>query len=469
MKKKRIITKIRQASLILLATLFLALSQAHPASADLSPDDVQALLNNWPAWVVGDTLTPACNAITINAVNGGDNNNKGSWSSGQQPPYILETFMIEVLKDIAQKRGVSQQDILTEEHVIALVAFAIGEGGDINNHDIFNPLNTGINAPDLASTEHNASGLQSFKSFDAGVEANARVMTGKNQRRLSDILIQPDSTAQEFMKALTYFNQYPGNKLWAEASLPPHADSYYQQRLQLVSQVRKNYTKLAALVIGTPELEFQTGKTVPSKLQFHPEGSEAFTPAVSEGDACPEDTTSDSAVQGNFFQTISKYAWPTYHDAPYFTYKPEYQAAVKAAQKRGDYVGGGAHPGIDCGGFVTLVFHDSGTDKNYNGYHSNVVAQQRWLDNHPKQYEKKTDITGAGDLHPGDIFINSDASHTYIFVGDKLGKNFKGNAASASFSTTGRSWRTPMASNAYGFRDATWYRPLMLNKTDTTI
>lgn len=445
--------KIFQGIIALLSIAVMMVSQTVPTKAALTPDDVQSILNNWPSWVAGDNL--GCSFSAEGAVSTPAGANSGSWNSGLQPPYILEQFMIEVLKDIAQKRNVSQEDILTEEHVIALVAFAIGEGGDINNRFLFNPLNTGLNAPDLLAPgwEHNQSGLQAFKSFDAGVEANARVMTMPNQKRLSDILIERDSTAQEFMRALTYFNEYPGNKLWAEASLPPHADEYYQQRLLLVGQVRKNYDKLAGLVIGTDKFEFKENMILPSKLQFHPEGSGPFSV-----DSGSEDCSGSGSVigSGDLMQTVVKYAWPEYHKAPYFIMKPEYQTAVQAAQKRGDYVGGGIHPGIDCGGFVTLVMHDSGVDPDYNKYKSNVVAQRRWMNDHPERYEKKTDITNPSQLQPGDIFINSDASHTYMFVGSI--PNFKGNAASASFSTTGASWRTPMASPAYGFSDATWYR-----------
>ncbi len=237
-------------------------------------------------------------STTVSSSTGGDTN-AGSWNSGLQPPYILEQFMIEVLKDIAQKRGVTAQETVTEEHVIALVAFAIGEGGDINNQDIFNPLNTGINAPDLTvNGEHVTNGKQSFKSFDAGVEANARVMTGQNQRRLSDILIQPNSNAQQFMEALTYFNRYTDNKLWAEASLPPHADSYYQERLRLVNQVRRNYPAAAALVIGTPELEFQTRHIIASKLQFHPASSTNKAPADTASATSAAQTASCACTTG---------------------------------------------------------------------------------------------------------------------------------------------------------------------------
>jgi N-acetylmuramoyl-L-alanine amidase len=717
------------------ALIMTVVSPVAPAFADLSQDDVDAIYNNWPAWVAGDDILCAGAASIANDPGGSGDPSKGTWDSGQQPPYILETFFIEVLKDIAQKRGVDPSNTVTEEHVVALVAFAIGEGGDINNHDIFNPLNTGIYAPDLASTAHNASGLQSFKSFDAGVEANARVMTGTNQRRLSDTLIKKDSTADQFMYALTYFNKYPGNKLWAEASLPPNDASYYQDRLSLVKQVRRDWAGTAGLVLGTPDFEFKTKTTYPSKLVFHPLGASAgglnsgtattsndqqcqcgqapstagnnnvividpghsgnsitvtdpstglkdadypnhpemedvfnvamkvrtqlqaagykviltkggenpkasdandtvslrqradiannahaalavsihtdngqnwanqnnlvypqavglyrqkpdgskvtfsnesvaklsqqyaadisserstaeghsvtlnnkdnnyavttidgrglapgniwmvqlfsgvpwvyneaggnspgrtgltdadqtkyanglvngikkAVPIKQGGDTTPVATTVPdgcNTVSGKFMDIIKAYAWPTYHSAPYVNpyacnpaaasdadaikcgqkMKPEYLAAIKAASARHEYVGGGQYPGVDCGGFVTRVFRDSGADKQYNKYQSNVVSQRRYLDeasSGPNAKYKKINGIKTGTPQPGDIWINDDASHTYIYVGEGV---FDGNdSVSASFSTSGQSWRTPMASKAYDIKTATWYRPL---------
>jgi cell wall-associated NlpC family hydrolase len=148
------------------------------------------------------------------------------------------------------------------------------------------------------------------------------------------------------------------------------------------------------------------------------------------------------------------YSWPTYHDPPYTEYKPEYLAAVKEAQSRGWYVGGGQYPGIDCGGFVTLVMRFSGADPNYNSYQSNTLSQKKYLDEHPELYQKIGIKYSTDGLQPGDIAINS--SHTYIYVGDKGFKDY--NALSASI---GPPWRSPMASNAYFSNDSgpfIWYR-----------
>lgn len=139
-----------------------------------------------------------------------------------------------------------------------------------------------------------------------------------------------------------------------------------------------------------------------------------------------------------------------------FSLRPAYATAISAAQARGEFVGGGKYPGIDCGGFVTRVMRDSGVDPNYNQYQGDTNAQIRYLDEQVAsgKYQKLASVNSTADLQPGDIAINS--NHTYIYVGSQPG--FNGNSASSSFSTSGESWRAPMADNAYGFSEFSWYR-----------
>lgn len=153
------------------------------------------------------------------------------------------------------------------------------------------------------------------------------------------------------------------------------------------------------------------------------------------------------AVAGSAVQTAIKYAWPDYRkksNAPYFTMTPAYAEAVKKAQDEGRYVGGssglGYHPGIDCGGFVTTVMHDSGADPDYNKGKSNTVGQEAYVKSSGK-YTEITDPTTA-KLKPGDIAING--SHTYIYVGEQQG--FATPVASASIAEQNPvAWRAPMA------------------------
>lgn len=167
-------------------------------------------------------------------------------------------------------------------------------------------------------------------------------------------------------------------------------------------------------------------------------------------------TNCNGAAAGDAVKTAVGYAWPEYHAPPYFTMTASYATAVKKAQSEGRYVGGGAHPGIDCGGFVTLVMQDSKVDPNYNEKNGNTVAQRQYMLDHPEKYQLiyPTDTSG---VQPGDIAVNSD--HTYIYVGKVNG--FATEIASASISFSGRSWRAPMAGHEIpGDPRYSWFRPL---------
>jgi len=153
----------------------------------------------------------------------------------------------------------------------------------------------------------------------------------------------------------------------------------------------------------------------------------------------PTSSTCAGSVSGNTVQTAVNYAWPDYHAPNYLELKPSYATAVQAAQAAGKYVGGGANPGVDCGGFVTRVMQDSGLDPNYGGG-GNTRSQQQYMRDHAELYEQIIPKSTA-DLQPGDIAIND--GHTYMYVGTVAG--FNSPVASASFSENNTSWRSPMA------------------------
>lgn len=160
----------------------------------------------------------------------------------------------------------------------------------------------------------------------------------------------------------------------------------------------------------------------------------------------------NGAVNGDIIATALNYAWPEYHAAPYTVMKPAYKLAVEKAIAAGKYVGGGPKPGIDCGGFVTRVMQDSGADPAYGGG-GNTIYQKAHMDNSGK-YEKIT-VGSTADLQPGDIAI--DATHTFMYVGTQ--PNFETKVASASYSTSGVSWRTPMAGQEDVMSSRwSWYR-----------
>lgn len=332
---------------------------------------------------------------------GGDS---GSWNSGLQPPYILEQWAIEVLKNLAKKKGVPEENAVTKDHVVALVAFAIGEGGDIANSYKFNPLNTGINAPELIDGANNASGLQRFRSFDAGIEAAARTFAKPQYSRLATALLKKDSTTKQFMYALSYNWKFPGGAIWAEASKSP---GYYEGRLGLVKQVLSNYEGTAGLVIGTEELEQRANKREPSKLQFAG-GSTAIDGTVNE--SCGPAGGGSASAQGIAEEAI-RLSWPDKGHG--ITPTDEYREAWKKHN--------GAGIVADCGVFVATVMRGSGADKDYPK--SFTGAQEAYVRANPDKYQIIEKVDSVDKLKPGDVLIVNKGSgaggagHTWIYVG----------------------------------------------------
>jgi hypothetical protein len=118
-------------------------------------------------------------------------------------------------------------------------------------------MNLGYQADDIASSAwgNAGSGMQAYSSFDMGVEANARQMSMGYQSRLGFVLGKPNSTAAQFMHALTYFKEYKGNAMWAEASVGDPA-GYYRGRMDLVKMVRNDYGNTAGILMGTATYEW---------------------------------------------------------------------------------------------------------------------------------------------------------------------------------------------------------------------
>ena len=122
---------------------------------------------------------------------------------------------------------------------------------------------------------------------------------------------------------------------------------------------------------------------------------------------------------------------------------PAYAEAVSRSISEGRYVGGSIDgvPGIDCGGFVTILTQNSGLEPNYNDRKGNTTTQEEWVKDHhwlllngsPNQ-QIDTSI-----LQPGDIAFS--LGHTFIYVGDIPGFGSKIASAAYSFSRP----RAPMA------------------------
>ena len=149
------------------------------------------------------------------------------------------------------------------------------------------------------------------------------------------------------------------------------------------------------------------------------------------------------SVSGEFTALVKAYAWPEYHAAPYTNRMPEYANAVTTSISEGRYVGGSINgvPGIDCGGFVTILVQNSGLATDYNDTKGNTDTQEDWVKSHgwtllnsSSSTQVDTSILQAGDV----AFSNG---HTFIYVGEIDG--FDSNIASASYGQS--SARAPMA------------------------
>ena len=149
------------------------------------------------------------------------------------------------------------------------------------------------------------------------------------------------------------------------------------------------------------------------------------------------------AVNGEFESLVKAYAWPEWHSAPFTNRMPAYADAVSQSISEGRYVGGSINgiPGIDCGGFVTILTQNSGLEPDYNDTKGTTDVQEAWVKNHnwtllnsSPDHQVDTSILQAGD-------IAFSSGHTFIYVGDIPG--FDSKIASASYGQS--SARAPMA------------------------
>lgn len=177
-------------------------------------------------------------------------------------------------------------------------------------------------------------------------------------------------------------------------------------------------------------------------------------------------------VGGEFQSLVKAYAWPEYHAPGWLERMPDYASAVTQSSSEGRYVGGsvGGVPGIDCGGFVTILAQNSGLAPDYNDYKGGTPTQERWVNDHHWQLINNSPTTEVDTslLQPGDIAFSD--GHTFIYVGEIPG--FDSVIASASYTESGTNGRAPMA----GKEDLTfgngaivrWYRNPNFNPNQNT-
>lgn len=198
-------------------------------------------------------------------ITGGVGSGKWAWSSNAQPPYYLEEFIINILQDLAQTLNVPQSSTVTQEHVVALVAWTQAEGGNIANSNAFNPWNMGFlssHADLYAGGGGSSDGSRdSFASFNDGVEGNTILFTTKQFSRIATVLSQPNNTAEDVLHSIAYYDQTPGNEAWAWGPNPNDPSSvlqfnhtvYINSLLGSLSSTRKDYGQEASVVIGPNE------------------------------------------------------------------------------------------------------------------------------------------------------------------------------------------------------------------------
>jgi len=149
------------------------------------------------------------------------------------------------------------------------------------------------------------------------------------------------------------------------------------------------------------------------------------------------------SISGEFTRLVKEYAWPEHHSAPFTNRMPAYAQAVTTSQSEGRYVGGSVNgvPGIDCGGFVTILVQNSGIAKDYNDQKGGTIAQEAWVKAHNWTLLNANANTAIDTsiLQPGDVAFSK--GHTFIYVGEING--FDSVIASASYGES--TARAPMA------------------------
>jgi hypothetical protein len=353
----------------------------------------------------------------------GDVGGAGVYSGGPSgPPFIVEQYAISVLEDLAQKKGLPTSDTVTQQHVTALVAWALVEGGNIANTDLYNLYNTTQNDPDLSPTPQ-STGSPAYGSFDQGVEATARTIDDGHHDPMLQALLDPSSSAEDFGTAESQTGTTPGTAEWASAAVAEGPSAYYAQNWAPdLANVRSDYKDTAGLLIGPPPDSQINNKTDPSLLQFSGAGAATGGAAAGGASACSSSVSPDAA--GIVAEALNL-SWP---DASHGTTPtPAYQSAYN------QYDPGGA--GVaDCGSFVATVMHATGADKSYPD--SGTGAQYTYVTK-SSLYTVNT-LTSLSQLQPGDIVIEGGAGgaggagHTWIYVGKQPNGDY---SASASLGT----------------------------------
>ncbi len=272
---------------------------------------------------------------------------------------------------------------------------------------------------------------------------------GTNTDDLTKARVEDTITALGVDKTIVFVTNYDGKH-----------EGMFDSNNNIFKEIAKENSNI--IIADWAQTVSQNPETYLYKDMVHPNSAGANLFAETIWKAINSNTNENGcSINGEFQALVLDYAWPNYHPSPWHDRMPAYAEAVNRSMSEGRYVGGSVAgvPGIDCGGFVTILVQNSGLEPNYNDGLGATDEQEAWVKSHNWQLINSSPGTKVDTslLQPGDIAFSY--GHTFIYVGEIPG--FDSVIASASYSTHG-SGRAPMA----GREDLTfgngvivrWYR-----------
>ncbi len=166
-------------------------------------------------------------------------------------PYTVEIWAGQVLRSLARGAGVPEAQVVTPEHVRAMIAFAHAEGGGIKGHlGRNNPLNTKKLDADLGGVRTGKEGggfaTVDYPTLDAGVEAAVRTIELDHYGRLRTVFLDGASSGQDVFRQLAAVDAAPGNRDWSEDDA-----AHLSENLQVLRQVTGDYDRYAGQVLDS--------------------------------------------------------------------------------------------------------------------------------------------------------------------------------------------------------------------------
>lgn len=288
---------------------------------------------------------------------------------------------------------------------------------------------------DLSSDNINAKNGRSWKegieiAKSASLKDNVIFALGTNSRDLTDAQISDAINAIGTNKKIVFVTNYSKS----------NSETYDSNNEKFLSFAKKNSNIIVADWKNTVNKSPDTYMAD----DVHPNDAGKTLFAETLYDAINSNTNENGcSVSGEFTSLVKAYAWPEYHKAPFTNRMPDYAEAVTTSISEGRYVGGSINgvPGIDCGGFVTILAQNSGLASDYNDTKGNTDTQESWVKSHNWTLLNSSTSTPVDTsiLQAGDVAFTN--GHTFIYVGEING--FDSNIASASYGNS--SARAPMA------------------------